>query len=63
MLDVIQQLHHPESKFVDLLVYIVNVGLSEEGQETLLERRSVNISCVQETRFRGKLVRLGSSRV
>ena len=56
---VIYQLPHFGSKSIDLEVCKVNVGISEVGQEILLrcqlERMPVDISCVQEARFRGKV--------
>ena len=60
---VIQRLHHLESKFVDVRVCSVNVealrGKSGEIVK-ILERMSLDICCVQETRFRGKSVKMVS---
>ena len=56
---VIQRFDHLESKFADLLVCSVNVGTlrGSSGEVVeMLERRSVNIYCLQEARFRGKSV-------
>lgn len=53
-----QQLNHLESKFEDLQVCSVNVG-ALRGLETtpgILSCRSVDTSCVQKTRYRGKSV-------
>ena len=52
----VQRLHHVESKFVDLRVCSVNGGTLRGRSEEIvvtLERRSVDICCVQETKPRG----------
>ena len=62
---IIQQLGLPESKFVNLLVSSVNVGFlrSRSGvTEEMLECRSVDICCIQETRFRGNPIRMISGK-
>ena len=58
---VIQLLHDLEIKFVDLQVYSVIVGTfrGRPGKIVeMLERRSLDICFVQETRFRGKSVKM-----
>lgn len=53
----ILQLYQLESEFVDLQACNVNVGTLRGRSRDIadmLERMSVDISCVQETRFRGK---------
>ena len=54
-----QRLHHLECKFLDLRVCCLNVGIlrGRSGEIVkMLESRSVDICCVQETRFRRKSV-------
>ena len=54
-----QRLYHLKSKFVDLLVCIVNLGILRGRSEEIvkmLERKSVNICSEKENRFRIKSV-------
>ena len=48
----IQQINHVESNFIDLNVGTVRCWSGEIVE--MLEHRSVDICCVQETRFRRK---------
>ena len=60
--ETIQQPHHLESKFVDLRVCRGDRRCWSVEIVEMLKHRSLDIFCVQETRFRGKSVRMISGK-
>ena len=60
--ETIQQPHHLESKFVDLRACRGDWRCWSVEIVEMLKHRSLDIFCVQETRFRGKSVRMFSGK-